>query len=376
MLKNRRQALAMLDAASKSPPDEKPKAFSVWSIKDFLQWQEPEGCDLLGKGLLRKGDLSVLHGSGGLGKSRLSLWLSFCQILGLPFAGLPTSPEPQTWLFIGNENSIARQKADVMGMLEGCSPAEVEKLEEHLRFHVLLEADDCQLDISDAATCERFKATLESVKPSVLVLDPWGALTADEDKGQECRATLKSLTRIWKSVVPDCAVLVLAHSRVGQSNLQAGISVFGAGSALKGSKVLWATARAVMMLCPRGEDPNELVLVCDKSNNGPKFAPRGLLFHTEPMRYEIDLDFDESSWRADVSGERSKAKTVTIADIANAVALGECRNTAAIVERFGDLTSERTIKRRIGEAVRGGYLEATLPRGSFITGKNYAKLKR
>lgn len=350
--------------------------FTVWGVRELLAWQEPEGWDLLGKGLLRKGELSVLYGAGGLGKSRLALWLACCQITSRPFAGLPTNEgEPQTWLFIGNENSIARQKGDVSGMLANFTADDIAKLEKHLRFHVMETPDDCILDLSDVAVANRLEATIDSVKAGVVVLDPWGALTLDEDKGQEARATIKTLSAIWKRTVPAAAVLVLAHARVGQATLQAGISAFGAGSALKGSKVLWSTARCVMMLAPRGDDPNELVFLCDKCNNGPKFSPRGLLYAQDPMRYDLDTAFDESAWRNDVDGTRCKSKTVTVADVAAAVADG-CHRTQDLIEKFSDLAKEATVKRRLAEAVRLSYIEASTPRGTYVTGKKQLSKSR
>ena len=94
-----------LDAIDKVIREEKPR-LSVWPPSQILAYDIPPGQDLLGTGYVRKGELTTLLGMGGLGKTRLALWLAICQITGREWCGLPTGGEPQRWLLISNENSL------------------------------------------------------------------------------------------------------------------------------------------------------------------------------------------------------------------------------------------------------------------------------
>src|SRR5205814_10503090 len=96
------------------PPVIRP--LNIWRPSQFLQWTEPSGIHLLLPAFFTLGELSTLIGQGGLGKTRLTLWLAICQILGRAWCGLETGGEPKKWLFLGDENSIARTKEDLQRM--------------------------------------------------------------------------------------------------------------------------------------------------------------------------------------------------------------------------------------------------------------------
>jgi hypothetical protein len=55
----------------------------------------------------------------------MALRLAICQILGRPWCGLETEGEPVKWLFLGDENGIARLKEDLRRMFSTLTPAEI-----------------------------------------------------------------------------------------------------------------------------------------------------------------------------------------------------------------------------------------------------------
>ena len=57
------------------------KPLNVWRPSQFLSWHEPPGSHFLLPAYLSRGELTTLIGQGGVGKTRLSLWLAVCQIL-------------------------------------------------------------------------------------------------------------------------------------------------------------------------------------------------------------------------------------------------------------------------------------------------------
>src|SRR5262245_1333891 len=79
------------------------KPLTIWKPSQFLQYVEPANNHLVLPAYLSKGSITSMIGQGGLGKSRLALWLAVSQITGKPWCGLETGGDPQRWLFLGDE---------------------------------------------------------------------------------------------------------------------------------------------------------------------------------------------------------------------------------------------------------------------------------
>jgi hypothetical protein len=108
------------------------KPLNIWRPSQFLAWVEPPGSHLLLPAYLTKGELTTLIGQGGLGKSRLALWLAICQILGRPWCGIQTGGDPMKWLFLSDENGIARIKEDLEGMFSTLLSPEITRVDEFI----------------------------------------------------------------------------------------------------------------------------------------------------------------------------------------------------------------------------------------------------
>ena len=107
------------------------------------------------------GGSCVVFGQGGLGKSRLALNLARNQVLGVPFAGLPTAPRPLRHLMMGSENSIHRLQGDVRRMMAGLSAEQVARLGSHIRLATLEGPEDSHISLASPANIERWQKTLE-----------------------------------------------------------------------------------------------------------------------------------------------------------------------------------------------------------------------
>ena len=347
------------DAAA--PPEVKP--FTVWTISQFLAWEEPPDLNILGDGLLQKGGLAVVGGQGGVGKSRYALQLAICQALGLPFVGLNTHGEPQRWLFIGNENSISRMKSDLAAMLSQFSREQITILERHIFMQALVDTDDYFISLGDDEVKQRWIQTLATVKPTVLVADPFGnILMGDMLKDADVRKTIAELSRITRQVNPEMALVILHHARTGRQNIVQAVG-WDKGNFLIGSKALFSAARTVINLAPGDkEDASRIVMSCGKSNNAKPFQSQGLRLNDATHFYEVDPDFDLEAWEADVSGERSgKDKKITVQDIIDHIAAngGKCDKKELVdtlAAEFG--CTARTIQRRISEGFQHQYFRA------------------
>ncbi len=358
------------------PDNTSVRPFTIWPPSKIFAWQEPPGMNLLGP-WLRKGELTVVFGPPGIGKSRLfGLWLPICQITGQRFCGLDTGGHPQRWLIIGNENSVARQKSDLKKMFAGLSGAQRAAVEQRLRIHVLRTFEDSDLALGSVESVTRLRATLEAEQPGAISFDPGSALVdGDEVKPSDVRLMLKTLHGIVRPVCPDAALLLICHAKIGREAVaQSGI--YDAGNYGRGPKTYLMAARCVMNLKPGDdEDSTRLVLENSKCNNGPLFETRGLIFDPDAGIYSVDPDFDREVWQAAVTG-RKTAKVVTVAEVVRLVKAGTCSTEQIIAALSKDhRVSAKTVQRRISEAKAQDWIEPTIPRGSWIPTKKAGKLE-
>lgn len=337
----------------------------LWAPLQFLDYAPPPGWALLGDGYLEKGELTSLIGVGGLGKTRLALRLALALILGREWCGLPTHGAPVRVAMLSTENGLRRWKTDLGKMLAPLTAAERERVNEHLRILALLPGEETDLNFGDPAAVARLIATLKEHKPGLVVLDPLADLIdGDENKTADLVATLRTLSHVQAKGAPDAAFLLVHHARTGAANVAQAGDQFNAGNYGRGSKALYSRVRCEIQLAPGDrDDATRLVLACGKSNNAAPFKTRGLVFNEETFDYVLDSGFDLEAWRADVNGKRTGNKSVTVADVVEIVrelaplpgaetCFGEVFRIAK--ERVGG--SEKTVRDRLRESVKSGYL--------------------
>ncbi|HPT27330.1 MAG TPA: AAA family ATPase [Bryobacteraceae bacterium] len=295
------------------------------------------------------GPTVVVYGIGGLGKSRLALNLARNQVLGLPFAGLPTCKRPLRHLMMGSENSIHRLQHDVRKMQSGLTGAQIELLDAHIRLATLEEPDDPFISLSSPENQEKWMATLTAWPPDVLCLDPWGDLLDGEaNSDEDNRATLMALRRMLRKVNPTASLEILAHSRTGAKNIAQAVG-YDAANFGKGSKALYSAARSVWNLAPGDETDNPPVVGFHaKHNDSPADKPFALRLDSNTMTYTPVPDFDFDAWQADVS---ARAAGKGGAKISVRLSLDEAY--AALGDRTETKTGVLTVLRDAG-ATRDG----------------------
>ena len=262
-------------------------------------------------GWFMMGALAVIFGQGGLGKSRLAMNIARNQVLGLPFAGMPTHKEPLRHLMMGSENSIHRLQNDARKMGQGLSVEEIELLDSHIRLATLEGPDDSHISLASPSNVDRWKATLEAWPPDVLWVDPWGdILDGEANSDEDARATISSLRSLLRHVNPNAALVILAHSRTGAKNIAQAVG-YDAANFGKGSKALYSASRCVWNLAPGDESETPSVVMAHaKNNDGPREKPRALILDPEKMLYHLDQEFDFDSWQEEVN-KRANGKGAT-----------------------------------------------------------------
>ena len=352
----------------------RPRPFTIWRVSDFERFTPPADNAILGddagRVFWRDGQIALLIGPGGVGKSRLSLNWAVLQILGGARCGFKFFGPPRTWLFLGNENSTQRLKSDVAKLCAGLSVEQRALVEEHLAIQGPDPEGDDDLNLDDDKTVARLRLTAAAIKPDVVVFDPWEGVI----KGADCNdaAATRESARLLKSIFyrhsARCSLLVIHHAREGAEAARKAEG-FDAGAYAKGSKTLRSISRFAINVAPQDpQDGGRIVLACGKSNDEQPFSTRGAVLDESTGAYELDHDFDLDAWRADVEGRRG-GKACAIRDVWEAVRAGQ-HSTGDIVRTVagGTGASLRTIKRRLADAVHEHYLQPCPPRGHYTLG--------
>ncbi len=351
------------------------RTFTLWKPSQFIAYKVDPSSILLGEGYLEKGDWTSIVGIGGLGKTRLALWLAICQILGREWCGITVAGEPQKIVILSTENGIRRWKYDLEKYFANLTEAECAKVDDHLLIMALTSDESGDLNLGNPEAVCQLMNTLSDTAPGILILDPWADMVAgDENKTADVNHSVRTLRAVIRRVCPASAVLVVAHARTGSSNVAQAGSNFNAGNFGRGSKALYSAVRCEMQLAPRDdEDPNLLVLLCGKSNNAPKFEARAINFDPEKFTFTADPDFDVETWRDDVNGKRS-GQSLSLAEVVATVAglykVGEDVPSGSIKKPLMDSTGvdRRTVERLLKKAVAKGFLRKGKAFGTYRLG--------
>jgi hypothetical protein len=263
----------------------------------------------------RLGQLNVIAGPGGCGKTRLAMNLAYHQVLGLEFAGMKMNPVPLRYVFLSSENSIYRLQHDIRAMQGGLGAHEKKLLAEHIFLATLEQADDSFLSFESPENIERWRLTIKNTNPDVLVVDPWGDVQAgDANSNSDARASVQQLMRLAREAKPNIGVVVITHSRTGAANLAQAVG-YNAANYMKGAKALFDCARAVVNIAPGDESEQPpVVVVSSKANDTIRFKPFALRLVPETMLYYEDDQFDFNAWRDDLEaaarGKRARGKAL------------------------------------------------------------------
>lgn len=324
---------------------------------------DPNAC-LLGDGILESGEWTSFVGLGGLGKTRLALWMSICLITGREWLGFKAGQKRPKVTILSGENGIRRWKKDLGVMMTALSDSERAEVDEKLLILASIPGMDVDLCPTNPSTATRLETTLSTAQPDLVIFDPLAEMIAgDESKTPDMLATLRSLREVIRKSCPTAAVMIIHHGRNGAQNVSIAGDNFNAGGFGRGSKAFFSRVRCELQLAPGDRnDPRVLVLACGKTNNTEKFQARGVVFNPETFTYSVDPSFDIDVWRAKVAGDAEEAPP-SLKEVLTAVRdlTSDSQMEAPRGEVKGRLidlgAKERTVQQRIKKALELGLLE-------------------
>ncbi len=269
----------------------------------ILAWQPAHDLCLVGEGLVTRGEVVLIAGAPGIGKSRAVFALAVSGTTGSEWLGQPVCCRFRT-LFIQCENGMHRLHADfsalkaagvdLEGSVEVLAPPDV-----GLAFG----RPEFQAEV--LAACQRLQA---GGHPLLVVVDPWTECTQGDDK-DGYQIALRNIRASLPKGDDAPALAIVCHTRKPKEEERAsGRSLL---NTIAGSYSIGSAARAAFVLqkvTDESADPRR-VWSCCKANNCEMPAPTA--WTCEDAGFSAIPDFDWEAWRGGTSKPTGRPAKVT-----------------------------------------------------------------
>jgi len=302
--------------APMTDPNQKPREPRIRFFKpsELRAYEADNGAVLFGENHICRGEVFVIGGEPGVGKSTAATELAICGAQGRDWLGLKSHGKIKT-LIIQNENGRYRLQQEYAARGLGDEIEDSILVSEPPPYGMTLNHPEFQKDV---------EAALESFLPDVVIFDPWNA-AAKDDKAADYSAAFDALRNMLPKGKDKPALGVVAHTRKPKND-EKRIGGSGMMHFLAGSYVLTSVPRAVFIML-RGstrEEDNSVVWCNCKNNNGPLVSRTA--WEREPKGFTLLSDFD---WKAFEGGSGGR-KVILLEHIQAALGKDSWEKAAAV----------------------------------------------
>jgi hypothetical protein len=359
LTKSSNSAAAAHSSSGAPPAPAPPNFFTFHPPSYYLNYQLAKDAILVGDCHLTRGDLTVIGGVPGCGKSRLLVSLA---IAGKQGAGA-------TWMGLDVHHSF---KTAILQAENGEVRLQRELQDIHDQGHdldgwlYLTPPPPFGIAFSAPAFRDQLREWLLEVQPGVLAIDPWNRCVAD-DKAKDYREILDSVFAILPEGPLKPAIIIIHHLRKpsgSDNNRRRGRELL---HELSGSYVIGSASRVAFILEPATPDGDDdrVLFTCAKNNNGDMGAPSA--WHRRNGLFDActDFDFKTVDKKGSGGGEESKRGGVV-----------EFKHLAAVFEMSGkpmnkpDIVANLMLMHGVS---RSCAYEALKPGGKFAKHLTYNK---
>lgn len=269
----------------------------------FAGYTMPPDMILVGDCHITRGDLMVIGGVPGCGKSRLLVSLAIAGKLGkgASWMGLPVHAPFKTAILQAENGEVRlkRELEDIEGQghdLDG--------------WLFITPPPPRGFAFGDVEFCRQLRAWLDEVKPGVLAIDPWNRAASD-DKAKDYSEALEAVLSCLPEGPDKPAIVIVHHLRkqMGGEGRKHGRDLL---NELSGSYVIGSACRSAFILEPATPDVEDdrVILSCAKNNNGEMGAPSA--WHRQNGLFGHCLEFDWEEWQQG----GSKRRVIELQDLA------------------------------------------------------------
>ncbi len=287
-----------------------PPLLTFLKPSEILDWKQPVDLCLVGDGLVTRGELVLIAGAPGIGKSRAAFALAVSGATGSDWLGQPVRSRFRT-LFIQCENGMHRLHSDfkalqltgvdLEGWVEVLAPPDVGLAFNQAKFRAEV-----------LAACQRLQT---GGHPLLVVIDPWTECTQGDDK-DGYQTALRNIRASVPTGDAAPALAIVCHTRKPKEEERAsGRSLL---NTIAGSYSIGSAARAAFVLqkvTDESADPRR-VWSCCKANNCEMPAPTA--WTCEDATFTALPAFDWDEWRGGNSKPAGRPPKVTEAHIREA----------------------------------------------------------
>jgi hypothetical protein len=298
-------AANVLPFEPEDPKTQPRRWFALLTPGECRDFEIPRDHILVGDFHFTRGDITVLAGVPGSGKSRLAVALAVAGATGEDWMGLPVHSRFRT-LILQAENGIARLKSEFADIDAGGVD-----LDEFLR---ITPPPPYGLDFGSREFRDYLREAIEHFAVGLLVVDPWNRVVKD-DKQTDYRAAIDAINEaLPTNPAEKPAVVIVTHLRkqVAGEKRKRGRDLL---SELSGSHFMASAPRCVFILEPATADTDDdrVVLTPVKNNNGELGTASA--WHRRNGLFQPCEGFDwESYWNPGAGGDNRRK--VTLEDLA------------------------------------------------------------
>ena len=272
--------------------------FRFYSPSECRSYEPPEGHVLVGDCHIVRGNITVLSGAPGTGKSRAATYLAIAGAIKGDWFGLPVHSQFKTAI-LQAENGRYRLKTELNDMKDSA-------LDDFIRIS---EPPECGMAFRDVAFRDDLRDWMAGFKPDLVVLDPWNAITGD-DSQRDYREALNNVREAMPRGDIEPAILIVAHNRKPKNDERK--TGRGLLNEIAGSHVIISAARCafIMQAASDEEEDNRVVWSCAKNNDGALTAQSA--WHRKNGIFLPCADFDLEEFNKPSNG---KSHPISIEDM-------------------------------------------------------------
>ena len=243
-----------LSGTANEPREPRIRVFSPSELRTYNPAQEPV---LIGDNHITRGEVFIIGGEPGVGKSRLAVSLAIAGATGNDWLGLKVRHQFRT-LILQTENGRYRLKND-FDEINAAGLDEWIRVSEPPPFGLTFSNPEFQSDLV---------AIIADFKPHVVLLDPWNA-AAKDDRQRDYAETFDIIRAILPKGDDKPALGIVAHTRKPQTGERRNGGT-GLMHTLSGSYVLTSVPRCIWIVVRGSEEETDqsVVVFNPKNSNG------------------------------------------------------------------------------------------------------------